>query len=103
MRCERRVAAMTAARSTRSLGPPGRRHARQRGTARRLAAKLGQARTSAQKNQRRATRLAVLIGGVLGRGAGFGDGIFACPFRFSPPAMETLAETERARAVAATR
>lgn len=50
---------------------------------------------------RRFTILAFLLGGVLGAGAGFAIGIFAFPFLFPPPpAMETLAEAERARTIA---
>lgn len=50
---------------------------------------------------RRFTIVAFLIGGVLGVGAGFAIGLFAFPFLFPPPpAMETLAEAERARTLA---
>jgi hypothetical protein len=50
---------------------------------------------------RRFTIVAFLIGGLLGGGAGVAVGLFAFPFLFPPPpAMETLAEAERARTVA---
>jgi hypothetical protein len=47
---------------------------------------------------RRAILLASCIAGLYGLGAAVGVGLFVFPFLFPPPpAMETLAEAERAR------